>query len=295
MPTQKSFKVLYLVAFILLSAAPASFAAPASEDRTILTVGSASFSEPEVIRLIMGGSGGNEMMAALMLAQSPLADRRQIVDQIAQAVLFSQGARGAGLDQKPDTAFQIKWQTVQILVQAYFDQVSAGWDFSSAAAEKYFNANRSEFVQKEAVKAAHILTETEQDALMAALEAMGGDFSAAALKYSLDPNTAQNGGDLGWVEKGRMAGPVEEAIMKGTPGQITGPVKSEFGWHIIKIGERRAEKQLTMAEAGETVLQDMQNHYIEQELEKLREKYPVTINDEVLKTLGGIPAPEPAQ
>lgn len=292
MTVRKMFKLFFITALIMIIAAPAPLAAAENGERTVLTVGSVTFNESDTLRLIMGSVSGNEMMAMLLLSQSSLEDRKLITDQIAEAALFSEAAKEVKLDQQPDIAFQIKWQTIQTLVQAYFEKIASGWDFSSAAAEKYYNANKESFMQNEAVMAAHILTLSEADALMAAVESMGaGGFAEAAKKYSRDPNSAQNGGDLGWVEAGMMVPPVGEAIMNGKPGEMIGPVQSDYGWHIIKIGERRPRRRLTFAEAGDAVFEQLQREYIERELQKLRAKYPVTVDDEALRTLGGINAP----
>lgn len=292
MSVQRTSKLFFTIMLIMLTAATAAFAAEASRDRAILTVGSEVFNDTEIINVLVGLGEVNEMMVALMLSQTTLQDRREFVGQIADAVLFAEAAKGVKLDQRTDVAFQIRWQTLQTLVQAYFEQVSAQWDFSEPAARKYYKEHSAQFFRKEAVRAAHILTETESEALTAALEATSSNFDDAAQKYSRDTSTAQNGGDLGWVEKGTMTAPVDEAIMNGAPGQLVGPVQSEYGWHIIKIEERRGAGQLTFEESKQAIFNSMQSTYVDQELRALRVKYPVTIDDEALGVIGGIPARE---
>lgn len=287
-------KLFLITAFVLIICAPAAFAADGQDERIVFSVGSETFDESEIIRFIIESVSGNDMLATLMLSQSSLEDRRQVVQDVADAVLFSEGAKEEKLDERPDIVFQIKWQTIRILVQAYFDEMGKNWDFSEAAAEKYYNAHLAEFVQNEAVMASHILTETESDAIMAFLEASGSDgFEKAAINYSRDRATAAGGGHLGWVEKGTMEAPeLENAIMNGRPGQIVGPVKGEYGWHVIQIIERRPARQLTLEEAMQRVMDAMHSGYIELELDKLRSKFPVTVNDEALKNLGGVPVQE---
>lgn len=305
MSIQKTARIIFITAFIIIVAASASFAAEtpakpgAAESKTVLTVGSETFNEVEILRLLMVSTDGDEMTVSLMLSMATLEKRREMVEQISEAILLAEAAKNEKLGQKPEIAFEIRWQTLQILLQAYFEQISSSWDFSEAAMRKYYNSRRAEFHQQEAVRASHILTETESDALIAMLEAMDSDFAAVATKYSRDPDTAQNGGDLGWVEKGMMVlGSVEEAIMNGRPGQTVGPVQSELGWHVIKIGEHRTGKQLSFEQAQGMVLSRMQDDSLAQEFKKLKVKSPVTINDEALGMLGGIPAlmaPEPAK
>lgn len=305
MSIQKTARIIFITAFIIIVATSASFAAEtpakpgAAESKTVLTVGSETFNEAEILRLLMVSTDGDEMTVSLMLSMATLEKRREMVEQISEAILLAEAAKNEKLGQKPEIAFEIRWQTLQILLQAYFEQISSSWDFSEAAMRKYYNSRRAEFHQQEAVRASHILTETESDALIAMLEAMDSDFAAVATKYSRDPDTAQNGGDLGWVEKGMMVlGSVEEAIMNGRPGQTVGPVQSELGWHVIKIGEHRTGKQLSFEQAQGMVLSRMQDDSLAQEFKKLKVKSPVTINDEALGMLGGIPAlmaPEPAK
>lgn len=291
---RKMSKLVLITALVFAVCAPAAIAAEgAPEEQAALTVGGESFNSYEILQLISDFSG-NEMMAMLMLSQATLESRHETVKDISEAVLFAAAAKGEKLHERPDLAFQIRWQTMQILMQAYFEKLSEKWDLSEAAVQKYYKDHRADFVRGEAVSAAHILTETESEALMMALRARAGEnFAELAAEYSRDPNTAPHGGDLGWVEKGAMVPEVEAPIMKGRPGDIVGPVKSGYGWHVLKIAERRPAVQLTFEEAANEVVRAMQTDYIEQDLVKLREKYPVKINDEALKTLGGIPAREP--
>ena len=75
----------------------------------------------------------------------------------------------------------------------------------------------------------------------------GEDFAELAKQYSTEPGAALSGGELGWFGKGRMVKPFEDAAMKGTPGQIIGPVKTQFGIHVIKI-EGRDSREVKIAD-----------------------------------------------
>ena len=285
-------KILAICSLVFILGASGAMAA----DKPILTVGSSALNEKEVLNLMATTTGGNEMMVGLMLAQSTLKDRVDLVNQMAHALLFAEAAKRRGLESRPDIAFQIKWQTMQILTQAYFEQNSAKWDMSEKAVRNYYETHKNEFYQAPASHARHILSQTEGDALNAALEVYRTkDFAKAASEYSRDPNSAKNGGDLGWVEKGMMVAPVEAAIEGASIGSLVGPVKSDYGWHIIEVTERRPGKQLNFEESAEMVVQALQKHYFENELKELQAKFSVNIDEEALKNLGGIPAPAAAQ
>lgn len=285
-------KILAICSLVFILGASGAMAA----DKPVLTVGSSTLDEKEVLNLMATTTGGNEMMVGLMLAQSTLKDRVDLVNQMAHALLFAEAAKRRGLESRPDIAFQIKWQTMQILTQAYFEQNSAKWDMSEKAVKNYYETHKNDFYQAPASHARHILSQTEGDALNAALEVYKTkDFAKAASEYSRDPNSAKNGGDLGWVEKGMMVAPVEAAIEGASIGSLVGPVKSDYGWHIIEVTERRPGKQLNFEESAEMVVQALQKHYFENELKELQEKFSVNIDEEALKNLGGIPAPAAAQ
>lgn len=292
MSFKKVTKVIAVFLFVLLIGTSAAIAA----DKPVLTVGTSTLDEKEVLNLMATTTGGNQMMVGLMLAQSTLPERVDLVNQMAHALLFAEAAKTRGLDSRPDVAFQIKWQTMQILMQAYFEQNASKWDMSEKAVRNYYDTHKDDFYQKPGAHTRHILTQTEGDALNAALEVYKTkDFAKVASEYSRDPNSANNGGDLGWVEKGMMVAPVEAAIDGASVGSLVGPVKSDYGWHIIEVTERRPGRQLTFDESGERAVQGLQREYLENELKELEAKFSVNIDEKALENLGGIPAPVAAQ
>ncbi|MCK9340646.1 MAG: peptidylprolyl isomerase [Synergistaceae bacterium] len=292
MSFKKVTKVIAVFLFVLLIGTSAAIAA----DKPVLTVGTSTLDEKEVLNLMATTTGGNQMMVGLMLAQSTLPERVDLVNQMAHALLFAEAAKTRGLDSRPDVAFQIKWQTMQILMQAYFEQNASKWDMSEKAVRNYYDTHKDDFYQKPGAHTRHILTQTEGDALNAALEVYKTkDFAKVASEYSRDPNSANNGGDLGWVEKGMMVAPVEAAIDGASVGSLVGPVKSDYGWHIIEVTERRPGRQLTFDESGERAVQGLQREYLENELKELEAKFSVNIDEKALENLGGIPAPAAAQ
>ncbi len=104
--------------------------------------------------------------------------------------------------------------------------------------------------------ARHILVTGKDDATALALaqqvwpQAKGGkDFGELAKQYSQDPGSAHNGGDLGWSERGAFVAPFADALFSMKVGEIRGPVKTQFGYHIIRLDEVQAGKGKTFEEA----------------------------------------------
>jgi peptidyl-prolyl cis-trans isomerase C len=111
------------------------------------------------------------------------------------------------------------------------------------ALRKFYDDTVKTLKTEQEVRARHILVETEADA-KAALERVkkGEDFAKVAAELSKDPGSGREGGDLGWFEKGRMVPEFSEAAFKLEKGQVSDLVKSQFGFHIIKVEDRRDKK-----------------------------------------------------
>lgn len=111
----------------------------------------------------------------------------------------------------------------------------------------YYESVKERFTSPERRRARHILITTEDgvdDAQarktaeeLADKAKAGADFAQLAREHSKDPGSAQQGGDLGWAQRGMFVGPFEDALFSMTPGEIRGPVKTQFGYHVIKLDE----------------------------------------------------------
>ncbi len=130
----------------------------------------------------------------------------------------------------------------------------------------YYDGHLDEFVEEEQARAAHVLIRTPADADpdavaeaelrargVAQIARAGGDFAALVEKHSDDPGSRERGGDLGWFGRGRMVAEFDEAVFAAKPGDIVGPVKSQFGYHIIKIDGFRPERQRPFEDVVEQV------------------------------------------
>ncbi len=138
---------------------------------------------------------------------------------------------------------------------------------------------------KELVRAAHILVLTEEEA-QAALERInaGEEFEVVAAEISRDVSNAYRGGDLGWFGRGAMVEPFEEAAFTLSPGEISQPVETSFGWHIIKLYERHDDAIVTPAEQN----QQMQTLFAEM-LSEWRNEVDVVIADNWLDHVPTLP------
>lgn len=158
------------------------------------------------------------------------------------------------------------------------------------------------FTTQEERKASHILITTgaDKDAARAKIEALakqldeGADFAELAVANSEDPGSKNDGGSLGWVRRGQMVEPFEEALYALSEGQISAPVETEFGWHLIRVDEVKAPQTRSFDEPE--VRQELTDLYVNrerqqrfeemsEELEQLAFENPASL-DVVSETLG---------
>jgi foldase protein PrsA len=184
---------------------------------------------------------------------------KQIITQVGgqkklDKLLKQQSVTQAQLEQ------QLKAQMLQDAVQ---QKVYAGIKVSQADIEKYFNnpANKSQFNVPESVDARHILVKTkaEADKVRALLEADNSDanWKKVAAQYSTDTGSKNNGGSLGNFPKGRMVKPFETAAFALPVGEISQPVKSQFGYHVIEVTKKTPASKQTLEQAKTTIEQQL--------------------------------------
>lgn len=204
---------------------------------------------------------------------------------------FKQGLAAQGV-----TVDQVRQQArdsvgVQKIIET---EIEAKVAISDAEVSAFYQQNLDRFKQDESVHASHILIGVPQNAtpeqktqarakaqgVLKQLRA-GGDFAALAKAESQDPGSAQNGGDLGFFPKGQMVPAFEEAAFKTKPGTISGVVETPFGFHIIKVHERRQPRTAPLAEVAPQIKgfleQGQRETRLEQLVEQLKSKGKIEI------------------
>lgn len=130
----------------------------------------------------------------------------------------------------------------------------------------YFDQNKDDFNEPEQVEASHILVADEATAKEVKQKLNeGGDFASLAAEYSTDTNNAKNGGELGYFERGVMDEAFENAAFSMKVGDISEPVKSQFGYHIIKVTGRKEAKEATLEDSKAEIEETLKNQKINSE------------------------------
>ena len=178
---------------------------------------------------------GTEMQAA-----SPDAKREQMIAYLTDIILVMQAAEKKNLADNADFKRRLAFLRSKLLMGLALQEEAKSALTEEAMRQVYEEAVKSMGGQEE-VRARHILVETEEEA-KAILEQLkaGADFAALAKEKSKDPGAA-DGGDLGYFSKEQMVPEFAEVAFKMYPGQLSNPVKTQFGWHIIKLEDKRTK------------------------------------------------------
>nr|WP_308221598.1 peptidylprolyl isomerase [Fuchsiella alkaliacetigena] len=157
----------------------------------------------------------------------------------------------------------------RLLIEELSTKLTADIEVSESQLEEYYTENKEKFVQPEQVEASHILVESlaEAEELKSDLDD-GADFAELAKEHSIGPSS-QEGGSLGLFAKGQMVPAFEEAAFSLEKEEISDPVETEYGYHLIKVSDKVASRELDLEE----VRDDLENYLIEGEKNQLLNDY----------------------
>ncbi len=269
---QPALSLLVPVFAIVLGSTAVQAAEP---DDVVAKVGSAEITEADIAYAAQ--DLGQE------LQRFPPAQWRPILlDVLVDMELLAQAARTADLDKDPDFKRQMDFLALKALRNAYLskkiDESITDEDLNAAYEKEY-----ADYVGDEEVSARHILLKEEAEAkdVIKALEG-GADFAELAKEKSTGPS-GPNGGDLGFFTKGQMVPEFETAAFGLDKGAFTKePVKTQFGWHVIKVEDKRQQEKPTLEASTANLRQGLIRERYESTMEKLKADNPVEILDETL-------------
>lgn len=214
--------------------------------------------------------------------------RKKILDEVVAFLLLAEVAKSEGLDNDPAIKTRLEYAQTEYLAREYFRrQLAKAPQITEQELEAYYKEHISEFKPPEEVQARHILVKTETEANKVLEQAKSGkDFSELARKISIDP-AGQRGGKLelqdgrDWLPRGTFEKSFEHTLFKIPKGEVGGPVKTQFGWHVLKVDDRRNPETLSFVQVRAMIknrLQDQKSAQLHNQLiEQAKKSIPVTI------------------
>ncbi len=287
--------------------APAIAKPAAADDSIVLTVGTEKITRTQFEEFING-------LPEQVQVQARGPAKRQLAEQIAELKTMAQEARKRKIDQTPAMKQQIAIQIDKTLASALYQELMNSAKTDDAALRAAFEKDKGKYEQ---VKARHILIRfqgsrvplkpeqkdlTEAESLAKTQELhkrilAGEDFAAVAKAESDDTGSGANGGDLGSFSRGQMVGVFEDTAFALPVGKVSEPVKTPFGYHLIKVEEHSSKK---FEEVRPELEQQMKPEQAKEAIEALKKTTTVVIDDKYFgpaapPTPLTPPAPAPGQ
>jgi peptidyl-prolyl cis-trans isomerase C len=262
-------------------------AATVPPDAVVVTVGTDKITRAQFEEILAAVAENGQA------ANTP-TDKRRLADRVGEIMGLAQEARKRKLDQAPGVQQMMMITSDQVLANALSNRVASEVKIDDAAMHAYYDAHKADFEQ---AKAIHILIRfkgsrvpikpggkdlTEEEALAKAQDIRkqllaGGDFATIAKAESDDTVSAAAGGSLGAAAgHGKFVAPFDQAVFSLPIGQISEPVKTPFGYHLIKVEERGAK---TFDEAKPDIEKKMKPQLVREAMDKVKKDTPVTLND----------------
>lgn len=204
--------------------------------------------------------------------------RDQYLDQLISLHMFAQLGEDNHLEETEDFKKILESARRDILAQLAMRDVLKTVSVSDEEIKDYYEANPKQFTKGETVNAKHILVDTEEKCkeVLSAIESGEKTFENAAAEFSTCPSKAK-GGDLGAFGRGQMVKEFEDAAFDAEIGQVIGPVKTQFGYHLIKVEKKSEAATASLEEVKGQIYQQMmgqkQQDAYEAKVKELKEKY----------------------
>lgn len=210
--------------------------------------------------------------------------RRVLIEFLIENQLFADAAEGEKLGSDPAFNERLQYWRRRALRDVYFDK-SVRNSIKDADVKQHYAGQVGTMKPEEEIRARHILVESREKARDVFEKiAHGTDFAQLAKEHSKDPGSKDQGGELGFFGRGQMVPQFEEVAFKLKQGEISQPFESQFGWHIVRVDERRQRPVPPFETVKERVVAHMIHRKAQQIAADLREKAQIEYIDPEIKS-----------
>jgi peptidyl-prolyl cis-trans isomerase C len=216
--------------------------------------------------------------------------KKSYLDRLIVKRLLLREAKKEKVDNEKD--FQEKLTDIkeQLLMESLLKKkINVDSKTTDVDLKKYYDTHKEDFKREKEINTRHILLKTEEEAKQIQSRLLKGeDFVELAKQYSIDPNAKTTGGEIGFHPKGTLLPEYEGTAFKlSKTGQISGIVKTQFGYHIIRLEGMKAPSYVPFEEVKDfikqKISQEKQKELLEKYIEDLKKTAKITINEELLK------------
>lgn len=256
--------------------AEAALEPAADANALVATVNGEPVTKDEVRRAVEASFAARGMQLPDINAL-PAPMRKGIIESYVSEKLILEKARKAGVGADPEVQKEIQQASNRILAKAYLKNAASELVNEEAIQAEYKDATQK-MAKEQEVHARHILVENEEEAKAIAQSLKDGsaDFEALAKEKSKDSSNSEKGGDLGYFTKGTMVPEFADAAFALEIGKVSEPVKTDFGWHIIKVEDKRDKPVPTLEVMRPAIVHTLENEAVNGIIDKALTEANVT-------------------
>ncbi|MEW6215568.1 MAG: peptidylprolyl isomerase [Nitrospirota bacterium] len=217
--------------------------------------------------------------------------KEKFLEELIKKEVLYQEALKKGLDKDAEFLGKVKdFKKISLIGLLLEKEIESKAKVTDQDVKNYYEEHKEEFTPVSQIRASHILLKTEEEAKRV-LERLrkGEDFAQIAKKTSIDTGSAKKGGDLGFISRGQMVREFEVEALKLKLGEISELVKTQFGYHIIKVTDKKIGKAIEFERAKDLISRHLsakkQKEVFDSYIEELKKSYKVEINKEAVSKL----------
>ncbi len=259
---------MFIKSRILLASTAAALALSSCNSKDAITAGAGKDAVAATVNGVAISASRVDMLMKQQAAQG-MPDtpetRKQVIDQLAIAMVIAQAAEKKGMDKTPEIVEQLDLMKQSVLAKAYVQDYMKGNPITDDLLKAEYEKAKAQMSGEE-YKARHILVEKEGEAkdIIVKLKKNANAFAALAKEKSKDPGSKGNGGDLGWFDARSMVPEFGAALANLKKGALTEtPVKTQFGYHVILLEDSRAKQFPPMEQVKDQLKQQLQQKNFE--------------------------------
>ena len=279
MPSRSFLKFSPLLLAALLATSPVLAQTAANPERILVKVDGEIIREKDLAQAAEDLGGGTEAQ-----------NRETLISYLIDLKIGAKAAQAAKISDQPSFQQRLNHMRDKLLLDEYL-QAEAKKSATADAVAKLYEDTIKALPPEDEVHARHILVETEEQAKeVIARLGKGEDFAKLSAELSKDPGSGKQGGDLGWFTRERMVPEFAEVAFKTAVGQLSAPVKTQFGWHVLKVEEKRPHQPPKLEEVKDQISQYLERKAQQDIILGLRSKAKIERLDQ---DAGAEPAKKP--
>ncbi|MBI4964258.1 MAG: peptidyl-prolyl cis-trans isomerase [Desulfomonile tiedjei] len=280
------YKDLLCGAFFLicfLAVLPQSFAA--GEDKVLARIGNETVSEKDLSEM------SNAVPERFREFYRTPEGRQKTLDYIVNIYVLAAEAEKQGLDKAPDTARLLQFTKKDLLARLYLEKMTKDMPVpTDADAKAFYENNKAQYTTPESVHLHHVLVKTDKEAkdVLAKLK-KGEKFADIASTVSICPSRVK-GGNLEWLPKGSLVKEIEDVAFTAKKGEIFGPVKTKFGYHVLLVEDTKPAQESSFDQVKDYIMEQLKFQKQQEQYEKLAEQLRKKMNVQVTQEAPPVPA-----